>query len=397
MTKPAPHLLTLVLLTALSVLTLNMFLPALPAMREAFGVSDAVIGRSISLYMMAAAVLQLLLGPLSDRVGRRPVILGLLTLYVLASVLCLLAQDITLFLIARTGQAVAVGGGILASAVVRDMYDDRLAAAKLSLIASAMAIAPMLAPMLGGLLEAAFGWRSVFVTYALLGAGLLLWCLRDLGETHAPGPGRRLQVGALLRARLFWAYVGVQALGVGTFYMFLTGAPFVAADVFGLEPAQIGIALGSTTAGFMAGAAVSARLVQRLGPMRLILVGRVLPILGLGAAFLYYADGGALVLPLFLSTVTVGIGNGLSLANANAGALSVRPDLAGSASGLSGAVALGLGAGLSWLTTAVLGEGATPEGLLLLMLGTLGLALAMAVAAAVWEQDETGVSKPKTP
>ena len=292
--------------------------------------------------MLAAAVLQLVLGPLSDRIGRRPVILGLLALYVVASVLCLLAQDITLFLLARTGQAVAVGGGILASAVVRDMYDGRLAAAKLSLMASAMAVAPMLAPMVGGLLEAAFGWRSVFVAYALLGGGLLVWCMRDLGETHPGGPGQRMDIGALLRARLFWAYVGLQALGVGTFYVFLTGAPFVAADVFGLSPAQLGIALGSTTAGFALGAGVSARLVQRLGPMRLILVGRALPIVGLGAALAYYGAGGTLVVPLFASTVTVGIGNGLSLANANAGALSVRPDLAGSASGINGATALAL-------------------------------------------------------
>lgn len=113
---------------------------------------------------------------------------------------------------------------------------------------------------------------------------------------------------------MFWAYVGVQALGVGTFYMFLTGAPFVSADVFDLKPAQIGIALGSTTAGFMVGAGASAGMVERLGPIRLILIGRVVPIFGLGLAFVYYANGGALVAPLFLSTVTVGIGNGLSLA-----------------------------------------------------------------------------------
>lgn len=397
MTRTHPHLATLVLLTALSVLTLNMFLPALPAMREAFGVSEAVMGRSISLYMLAAAVLQVLLGPLSDRLGRRPVILGLLALYAVASALCLVAENITLFLIARTGQAVAVGGSVLASAVVRDMYDGRQAAAKLSLVASAMAIAPMLAPMLGGVLETAFGWRSVFVTYAVLGVGLFLWSLRDLGETHAPGPSRSLNVGALLRERLFWAYVGVQALGVGAFYMFLTGAPFVAADVFGLEPAQIGIALGSTTVGFMLGAGLSARLVERIEPMRLILVGRVLPIFAVGAAVLYYKAGGVSVAPLFLSTVVAGLGNGLSLANANAGALSVRPDLAGSASGVGGAIALGLGAVLSWFTTAVLGGGATPEGLLLLILAALSLALAAALAAAAWERGETGVSNQKTP
>ena len=397
MTRSPPHLVTLVLLTALTVLTLNMFLPSMPAMQAAFGVSEAVMGRAISLYMLAAAVLQLVMGPLSDRFGRRPVILGLLGIYVVASVLCLLAQDITLFLIARTGQAVAVGGGILASAVVRDMYSGRLAAAKLSLIASAMAVAPMLAPMVGGILDTAFGWRAVFVAYALLGGGLLVWCLRDLGETHGGGRGQKMQIAALLRARLFWAYVGLQTFGVGAFYVFLTGAPFVAADVFGLGPAQIGIALGTTTAGFMVGAGLSARLVQRIGPMPLILVGRVLPIVGLGAALIYYSSGGALVAPLFLSTVTVGIGNGLSLANANAGALSVRPDLAGSASGVNGAVALSTGAALSWATTAVLGASATPQALLWLILATLVMALAMAVLAAVWERGETGLFNVKTP
>lgn len=392
MTKTPPHLVTLVLLTALTVLTLNMFLPALPAMREVFGVSEAVMGRAISLYMLAAAVLQLVLGPLSDRFGRRPVILGLLGVYVVSSVMCLLADNITMFLIARTGQAVAVGGGILGSAVVRDLYNGRTAAAKLSLIASAMAVAPMLAPMLGGLLEAAFGWRSVFVTYALLGAGLLLWCLRDLGETQHGEGGQRMAFGALFQSRLFWTYVSVQAFGVGTFYIFLTGAPFVAADVFGLSPAQIGIALGSTTAGFMLGAGLSARLVQRLGPLRLILVGRVFPLVGLGAALIYYASGGGQVLPLFLGTVTVGIGNGLSLANANAGALSVRPDLAGSASGVNGAVSLSLGAALSWATTAVLSRSATPEALLLLMLAVVGVALCAALVAALWDREEQGFS-----
>ncbi|MEO0378905.1 MAG: multidrug effflux MFS transporter [Pseudomonadota bacterium] len=387
MTKTAPHLVTLVLLTALTVLTLNMFLPALPAMRAAFGVSEAVMGRAISLYMLAAAALQLILGPLSDRFGRRPVILGLLAVYVFASVLCLTAQSVTLFLIARTLQAVAVGGGILGSAVVRDLYEGRTAAAKLSLIASAMAIAPMLAPMLGGLLETAFGWRSVFVTYAVLGAGLLLWCLRDLGETHTAGRMQKMQLGGLIRSRVFWSYVSVQAFGVGTFYIFLTGAPFVAADVFALEPAEIGIALGTTTAGFMLGAGLSARLVERFGPMRLILVGRVVPLIGLGATLAYYASGGGLVIPLFLGTVTVGLGNGLSLANAIAGALSVRPDLAGSASGLNGAVSLSIGAGLSWMTTAVLSQSATPEALLLLMLGVVGVALCAAVAAARWDRD----------
>jgi len=309
-----------------------------------------------------------------------------------ASAVCLWAQDITLVLIARTAQAVAVGGGVLASAVVRDMYDGRGAAAKLSLIASAMAIAPMLAPMVGGLLEAAAGWQAVFVTYAAMGAGLLAWCLWDLGETHVPGPGQRLEIGALLRARLFWAYASVQSLGVGVFYVFLTGAPFVAADAFGLGPAQTGIALGSTTAGFMAGAALSARLMERVGPMRLILVGRVVPLAGLGAALVYYGLGGGAVWPLFVSTITVGIGNGLSLPSANAGALSVRPDLAGSASGINGAFALALGAVLTAAATLVIAASTTPAALLMLMIAISAAALLAALLARAWDHGPDGVS-----
>ncbi|MEM8577078.1 MAG: multidrug effflux MFS transporter [Pseudomonadota bacterium] len=393
MTQTPPRLVTLVLLTALTVLTLNMFLPALPAMRAAFGVSEAVMGRAISYYMAAAAVLQLILGPLSDRLGRRRVILGLLCVYVVASALCLMAQDIQVFLAARTAQAVAVGGGVLSSAVVRDMYDGRQAAAKLSLIASAMAIAPMLAPMVGGVLDAALGWRAVFVAYAALGAALLVWCWWDLGETHHAGPGNRLEVGALLRARLFWAYLGVQALGVGVFYVFLTGAPFVAADVFGLGSVQTGIALGSTTLGFMGGAALSARLMERQGPLRLILVGRVVPIAGLSVALAYYVAGGAQVWPLFVSTITVGIGNGLSLPGANAGALSVRPDLAGSASGVNGALALGLGAALTAAATYVIAQYTSAAALLILMIGVSLCAMGAALACAAWDRPPQRVPK----
>ncbi|MEJ6388257.1 multidrug effflux MFS transporter [Gymnodinialimonas ulvae] len=384
MDRTQPHLITLILLTALTVLSLNMFLPALPAMQASFGVSEAVIGRAISIYMAAAAVLQLILGPLSDRIGRRPVILGLLAIYAVASVMCLLAEDITLFLIARVAQAVAVGGGILASAVVRDLFDGRSAAAKLSLIASAMAVAPMLAPMIGGLLEAAFGWRSIFVAYAVLGLGLLVWCWRDLGETKARGAMSMRGIGGLLRVRLYWAYVGVQALGVGVFYVFLTGAPFVMVEAFGLGTAQTGIVLGSTTAGFLVGAGASARLVERVGELRLILLGRAVPVIGIGAACIYFAFGGAALWPLLVATLCVGLGNGFSIPSAAAGALSVRPELAGSASGISGSVMLALGAVLTGLATLIVEAQTTPLALLSLMGAIATGALIAALAVRAW-------------
>lgn len=387
MDRTPPRLVTLIALTALTVITTNMFLPALPQMQADFGVPEAVMGLSISAYMAAAALLQLALGPLSDRIGRRPVLLGCMAVYAAAALVALVAQDIVVFLVARTAQAVAIAGGVLASAVVRDMFDDRRAAANLAVIASAMAIAPMLAPVLGGFLTGAFGWRAVFVAYAVLGLGLLGWCWRDLGETHpraSGAPGER--VSELLAARRFWAYALCHGLGVGAFYIFLTGAPFVAADVFGLSAQQIGLGLGSITAGFMAGAAVSARLVHRTGPMPLIFVGRAIPLAGLGAGLLAFGLGDPPGVLLFAATLSVGIGNGLTLANANAGALSVRPRLAGTAAGVAGALALLLGAGLTSLATAVLSAEASPERLLALMVCAVALSLLAALAAWRWER-----------
>jgi DHA1 family bicyclomycin/chloramphenicol resistance-like MFS transporter len=351
-----------------------------PEMQADFGVSQAVMGLAISGYMVAAAVLQLVMGPVSDRLGRRPVVLSMLALYVVASIVCLLAQDVWVFLGARVVQAVAVGGGVLASAVVRDMFDGRMAAAKLATIASAMAIAPMLAPMLGGMLTSVLGWRAVFSVYALIGLVMLALSWRDLGETQVQVPGQVLdRVSELMREPVYWAYATCQALGVGAFYIFLTGAPFVATGLFGLTAAQVGLGLGSITAGFMTGAAVSARLVRRTGPMPLILAGRVLPLGLLGAGWIYFALGGDQVLVLFATTMSVGFGNGLTLANANAGALSVRPRLAGTAAGVAGALALVIGAALTATATALLTTAATPERLLFLMicavLGSLVAAL----------------------
>ncbi|KIN64883.1 Major facilitator superfamily protein [Sulfitobacter noctilucicola] len=388
MKRTPPHLGTLVALTALTVLTLNMFLPALPEMQKAFGVSEAVMGLAISGYMGAAAVLQLIIGPVSDRLGRRPVALSMLALYVVASVICLLAQDVHVFLGARIVQAVAVGGGVLASAVVRDMFDGRVAAAKLATIASAMAIAPMLAPMLGGVLTSVMGWRAVFVVYAVIGTGLLALMWHDLGETQVKTPGQPPErISGLLTTPLFWAYAFCQALGVGAFYVFLTGSPFVAVALFGLTAAQVGLGLGSITGGFMLGSAVSARLVSRTGPMALILTGRLLPLAILSIGWLYFSLGGDQVLVLFAATLSVGFGNGLTLANANAGALSVRPRLAGTAAGVAGALALAIGAALTAVATALLSLAATPERLLSMMICVVFLSLIAALAARRLDKD----------
>lgn len=382
----SPHLVTFVLLTAMTVVTTNMFLPALPALQDTFQVSAAVIGLSISAYMAAAAVLQLCLGPLSDRIGRRPVILGTLVVYVLASVGCIFAPTIEVFLGMRVLQAVAVAGGVLASAMVRDLYEGPRAAAVLATIASAMAIAPMLAPMLGGVIELYLGWRAVFALYALLGMGLLLWGIKDIRETLDPdGAAQREPFSRLLVERRFWALALCQALSVGTFFTFLTGAPFVASARFGLDAAQIGIGLGSITLGFLLGAALSARIVTRLGQMRLVFLGRYVALAGLSAGLLSFLVASPPVWMLFAGTIWVGVGNGLTLPSANALALSVRPRLAGTAAGAIGALVNISGALLAAVATALLSTQASAERLYLIMLTAVLLSLLSAIAARRWE------------
>lgn len=378
-----PRLSTLIVLTAVSVLTLNMFLPSLPTMTRAMDTGAGLMALSVSGYMLVSAVLQIFLGPVSDRLGRRPVMLFGMAVYVLASIGCTLAQDITTFLIFRMAQGVVVVGTVLSSAIIRDQYSAREAAAKMGTIAAAMALAPMLGPMIGGILADTIGWRMIFALYAALGLIALVLVWVDLGETRAitRTPTRKADYAALLRSRLFWAYVLCQAFSVGTFYIFLSGVPFVAAHSYGLSPALIGVGLGAVTAGFMLGATLTSRFAQRLGIGRLILAGRVVSVLAIGlglGAFLAGATGEIL---LFGATVFVGIGNGLTISNANAGAMSVRPDLAGTAAGLTGALSISLGAGLTWATGLIVEWSATPSALLAMMLASLLLALLAGVVA----------------
>lgn len=388
-TPPArtpPHLATMILLVTMVVLTLNMFLPALPRMAEGFGVSEAQMGLAVSAYMIAAGVLQLILGPISDLLGRRRVILVALAVYALASLGAALATDFTVFLICRLVQALVLAGSVVGLAALRDMYSTREAAGKMGTISAAMAIAPMIGPTLGGILDTLVGWRAIFGLYAGLGAIGLVLCWIDWGETRVKvrrSPAEQLAAyRALLGSGLFWAYALCTGVSVGTFYIFLTGAPFVALESFGLSTTWVGVGLGSITGGYMIGSAVTARLAPRLGVSVLILSGRSLALAGLCAGAGLFLLGVSHPLVLFGATICVGLGNGLTLSNTNAGLISVRPDLAGSAAGLSGALQLFGGAVLTGLTLPVMAAGATPLRLLALMIAASVVALGLAVLAA---------------
>ncbi|WP_050603575.1 multidrug effflux MFS transporter [Ruegeria sp. 6PALISEP08] len=366
-----PSLITLIFATALSVLSLNMFLPSLAHMSDDFGVDYGLVNLSVAGYLAVSAVLQLIMGPLSDRFGRRPILLICMTIFVIASIGCTLAESIWVFLGFRLLQASVVAGSVLSSASIRDRYPPNEAASKLGYVAMAMALAPMLGPMLGGGLDMLFGWRSGFVLYTLLGAGLLGLLWFDMGETNmnrsSTFAAQLREYPHLFRARRFWGYALCAAFSIGGFYSFITGAPLVAAAWFDLSPAMLGLGIGIITGGFMVGNFVTGRIAARTRLTTMILIGRVVastgPFLGL---LLFLAELGS-VWVFFGSAICVGFGNGLTNANASAGVMSVRPRLAGSAAGLSGAMVVALGA----ILTSMTGAFVSPENGPFLVLGMM--------------------------
>ncbi|WP_170475471.1 multidrug effflux MFS transporter [Ruegeria arenilitoris] len=354
--RTPPSLVTLVFATALSVLSLNLFLPSLARMSEDFQVDYSLINISVAGYLAVSAVLQLIIGPLSDRFGRRPVLLICMGLFACASFGCVLAESIWVFLGFRLLQASVVAGSVLSSATIRDMYPPNEAASKLGYVAMAMALAPMLGPMLGGALDMLFGWRAGFVFYSLAGTGLLALLWADMGETNSERSStfsaQLSEYPHLFRARRFWGYALCMAFSIGGFYSFITGAPLVAQAWFDLSPAMLGLGIGIITGGFMVGNFITGRIATRTRLTTMILIGRIFASVGPFVGLSLFLAGQGSVWVFFGSAIFVGFGNGLTNANASSGLMSVRPKLAGSAAGLSGAMIVALGAVLTSMTGA---------------------------------------------
>ncbi|WP_299883115.1 multidrug effflux MFS transporter [uncultured Sulfitobacter sp.] len=388
MTKPAtpPHLLTLILLTGFSPLSLNMFMPSLANIANDLATDYAMVSLAVSASLAVTAVIQLVIGPLSDRIGRRPVLLVAVFIFACASAGCVLAQDIETFLFFRVFQGGMTAGYTLSMAIVRDTRTEREAVSLIGYIGMSMAIAPMLGPMLGGLLDTAFGWRAIFVFYTVSGFILFALCWIDLGETRpdtSPGTDAPpLKAGALLSEPLFWAFSLCGAFSVGAFYIFLTGAPLVALSQFGVTTAELGVYIGTITVGFMVGGFLSGRYGARYELTTMMLAGRIVACSGLAAGLVLLTLGVQSPALFFASTVFVGLGNGITMPGSSTGAMSVRPDLSGSAAGISGALIVAGGAVLTALTGVIVPEVDGGATLLGLMLASSGAGLCLALWAA---------------
>ena len=374
-----PHIMTLVLMTGMAAMTMNMFLPSLPAMTNYFSTDYGIMQLSVALYLGVNAALQLVVGPISDRFGRRPVLLWGFGVFLVATVGCIFAPSVEVFLAFRMGQAASVVAMVLSRAVVRDMVPQDQAASMIGYVTMGMAVVPMVSPALGGWLDETFGWQATF--WFLLATGILtMWLIwSDLGETNAASQTSfRDQVRdypELLTSQRFWGYCLAAAFASGAFFAYLGGAPFVGTQVFGLPPSTLGFFFGAPALGYMVGNFLSGRYSIRFGVNRMVLTGAILSSVGVGLSLLIFLLGLGNVVTFFGFMTAVGLGNGMVLPNATSGMLSVRPHLAGTASGLGGAIMIGGGAMLSALAGVLLVPGRGPFPLLWIMLIVSGLAI----------------------
>jgi DHA1 family bicyclomycin/chloramphenicol resistance-like MFS transporter len=383
-------LLLLMAMTSIGPTTLNVVVPALPAMANRLASDIATIQLTISIYLLALAGGQLVMGPLSDRFGRRPVLLAALTLTAVASVLAVVVPTVGSLIAARVLQALGASAGIVVSrAIIRDLFDKSRAASMIGLVATVMVVVPTLGPLIGGLLDTGFGWESVFWFTAITTAMVVAWAVVALPETSglnaAPGPrpGFFRDLASLGRNAKFAGYVCGGAFGSATFFAFLGGGAHVIITLMERTSAEYGVWFAISSIGYMGGNFAASRLSTRFGIDRLIWWGIVVEAVGVLVALPLAAWamhwGPAIIFgPQFI----ISVGNGLLLPGAIAGAVSVRPQAAGTAAGIIGFTQMAIGAAATQYAGTLMADSPTAVPLAVMMV-TLVVVLAVTFGALV--------------
>lgn len=373
----------LALLAALGPLSTDMYLPSLPAIARELRATTAGTQLTLSAFLIGFAVGQFVYGPVSDKVGRRPVLIAGLGIFVLASLACALAPTIDLLVMARFCQALGAAGPIvLARAMVRDLYEGSRAGRELSRMGAIMGLVPALAPMLGGVLQGAFGWRANFAAAVLFGLGLAAAVLSVMPETlptRPPGPisfaAMLKSFRVLLRRPAYRVYVGLAGLSYGGLFAFISGSSFVLQGIYGLTEIAFAFSFAFCVLGYIGGTILAQRLVGLRGLDGTIAAGvSCLALGGLTMLALVLAalpSPWAILLPMALYTAGVG----LTLPSAQAAAMTPFPERAGAASSLLGIFQMGFAALVGVALGHALGTKAWPLAFAVAASGSLAFAL----------------------
>ena len=342
----------LTMLVAFGPISTDMYLPSLPALVADFQSDVPTVQLTLSAFLVAFAVSMLVYGPLSDRFGRRPVLIGAIVIYVLSSIACALAPTIEALIVARTFQAVGCcAGPVLARAVVRDVYGRERAAMVLSYMGTAMALAPAIGPVLGGWLQVVYGWQATFWVLTGFSGLALVGVLLMLDETNAhrnpdaTSPrGLLRSYAALLSHRGYLGYVATISACYSIIFCFISGSSFVLIQVVGLTADVYGLCFAAMVIGYMSGTFISGRIGRRVGIDRLILAGAAISTAA-GAVMAGFAWAGeATVATVVIPQVIAMLGVGLVFPNCQAGAIGPFPTMAGAASSLLGFSQMGVAA-----------------------------------------------------
>lgn len=374
-----PHLITLVFAAATAALSTNLFLPSLPGMATYFNTDYSVIQLTVSLYLAAQAVLQLGIGPASDRFGRRPVMLFGFTIFLLSTLVAIWAPNIETLLVCRLLQAFAASGMVLSRAIVADTAKPADAASRLGYVMMGMTVAPMIGPMIGGFLDEIYGWQASFFLMAAFGAITMLIIYKDLGETNPyQSSSMMAQMKAypdVMKSRRFWGYALTAAFSSGSFFAFIGGGPFVSTEILGLSPTAYGVYFGTISIGYALGNLVASRYTRRVGINRMMQYGNFIGFISMLVSIGLFLFGLNHPMSLFGPIAFVGFGNGMMQPNAATGMVSIRPRLAGSASGLGGSIQIAGGAALSVLGGIFVSKETGPYPLLIIMTCAIFMAI----------------------
>ena len=379
-------LVLLIAMASLGPLSVNIIVPAVPGLAASLNADPAAVQTTISLFFAGLACAQLALGALSDRFGRRPVLIAGFAVTVITSFGAAAATTVEALIVARTLQAFGAATGIvIGRAIVRDIYSRDRAASMLGWVTMSTVFIPMFGPLIGGVLDETFGWRSIFILIGVAATIIVIWSTLSLPETRPPHAAAAASVGqlwteakALTSTRAFLGFVFCSGMISGPYYSILGGVPHIVITQMGRSSAELGVWFLLSSFGYMLGNFLAGRFSVRFGVNAMIWWGLLIEVFGGALAFVMIGlmpNAGPII--IFVPATLIYIGNGMALPNAIAGAVSVRPHAAGTASGVAGFVQMGYGALMSQFISIPLAGATTamPLAWAMFLQGAAGLAL----------------------